>query len=79
MQKNTKSQTKRILTTTTPESKLLRTKLIDLAIGESLFVDKTEWVFKSNPAEYLYTMRRIGREYSYRSIPYGKYLIVREK
>lgn len=79
MQKNTKGQTKRILSATTPATKLLRNKILDLALGESLFIDKGEWVFKSNPAEYLYTMKRVGREYSYRSIPYGKYLIVRDK
>lgn len=79
MTKNTKGQTKRLIKQSTPDTKILREKLLDLTQGESVMVAKKDWPFKSNPAEYLYTLRRVGRIYSYMTIDLATYLIVRNK
>lgn len=83
MKKNSALETRAILKHTTPEGTKLRHALISLQRGESCSVSSTDWPFKSNPAEYLYTMRRIGRTYSYKYVQRkggaGELLIVRTK
>lgn len=78
MKKHSTHQTKKIIKDTAPAGSKLRRELLKLKVGESVTLHLNNWPFKSEPAEYLYTMRRLKRTYSYRTMDMtGEILIYR--
>lgn len=77
MKINSAKTTQKILQENTPTGSKLRRTLLKLNVGESITMAVKDWPFKSEPAEYLYTMRRIERTYSYRMLEEGEILILR--
>lgn len=78
MKINSTKKTKDIISKIDTTGSKLRNVLLTLQVGESITMPSNKWPFKSEPAEYLYTMRRIGRTYSYRTMDMtGELLIYR--
>lgn len=76
MKINSAKKTAKIIDKTQPKGNKLRRTLLALKVGESITMSFNKWPFKSEPAEYLYTMRRIGRTYSYRNIDMSGELLI---